>query len=556
MQLMKLIFGRSNLNKIRFLPHSCSHCSYVATNGPRALRSTSHGEAFFHAKPFLLTSQTFLSAPRSFFTVKQIRKLSGNQIATALRPFFFSVHPDLFGKFPHARAVNEESMKRLNAFLDILQQQQQQQLKHQQSPLNLTFYLRKRIADGFDPNIVKVSVQLKDGDVRTQLVKLLKACDISTEYVDSLLPPKSVSTFSSFTNLDRKYEKVVRSTPGGTIIEEEVPFFKRRPKKADDSLVTWLKANGDKAKMYQTEAKPIREEILKIKANLEEEFGFEDISWSAEWNRTQCLGSFRSLYRIVTETPDGSRYFSGKTIVFSARTGINIRGKILLSPKDVPQNWAKALQNYNTNDSIIYSHIPAMEALLSSLLNDIGIVHEKNQEEMLAEDYHRHLQKMVTMLRCHYAKGFPPPRDGYDDLQLVVEGDSAPLTLSPGGHFLTPSVAPASILLPFIAANQDEASRLLITHTFLRRQMEEEVARCQRLFSLEALTKDRSVQSEHMIECCRRLCASFHEIYIYLPVGSKVVVTSYFTVLQSGEICIPWNWKPKQEVDEREEHNF
>ena len=65
-------------------------------------------------------------------------------------------------------------MKRLNAFLDILQQQQQQQLKHQQSPLNLTFYLRKRIADGFDPNIVKVSVQLKDGDVRTQLVKLLK----------------------------------------------------------------------------------------------------------------------------------------------------------------------------------------------------------------------------------------------------------------------------------------------------------------------------------------------------------------------------------------------
>ena len=59
-----------------------------------------------------------------------------------------------------------------------------------------------------------------------------------------------------------------------------------------------------------------------------------------------------------------------------------------------------------------------MESVLSSLLNDIGIVHEKNQEEMLAEDYLRHVQKMVTMLRLHYDKGFSPARDGYDDLQV------------------------------------------------------------------------------------------------------------------------------------------
>ena len=80
----------------------------------------------------------------------------------------------------------------------------------------------------------------------------------------------------------------------------------------------------------------------------------------------------------------------------------------------------------------------------------------------------------------------------------MVEGDSAPLTLSPSGHILSPAVAPASILLPFIDAHQDQAARLLLSHTFLRRQMEEEVARCQRLFSLEALTKDDSVQFEQV----------------------------------------------------------
>ena len=57
--------------------------------------------------------------------------------------------------------------------------------------------------------------------------------------------------------------------------------------------MAWLKLNGDKAKLYQMEAKPVMEEILRIKACLKEEFGFEDVSWSAEWNRAQCLGSFR-----------------------------------------------------------------------------------------------------------------------------------------------------------------------------------------------------------------------------------------------------------------------
>ena len=81
---------------------------------------------------------------------------------------------------------------------------------------------------------------------------------------------------------------------------------------------------------------------------------------------------------------------------------------------------------------------------------------------------------------------------------MVVEGDSAPLTLSPSGHFLSPAVAPASILLPFIEAHQDSAARLLLSHAFLRREMEEEVARCKRLFSLEALTKDDSIQLDQV----------------------------------------------------------
>ncbi|KAI5736785.1 hypothetical protein M8J76_007026 [Diaphorina citri] len=35
------------------------------------------------------------------------RTLTSNEVATALRPFYFNVHPDLFGQFPNEREKQE-----------------------------------------------------------------------------------------------------------------------------------------------------------------------------------------------------------------------------------------------------------------------------------------------------------------------------------------------------------------------------------------------------------------------------------------------------------------
>lgn len=475
-----------------------------------------------------------------------VRNISSNEIAVALRPFFFSVHPDLFGKFPDARAVNEDSMKQLNNYLESLQ-------RRSLPPLTLKFFMRNREAVGLDPKIFAIEVQLKGADAKTELSNLLRTCNLSTDYVESLTssvsrpshygPGGPGASGASAWGADQRYERHMRSTEGGAIFEEEVPFFKRKSRRVTSNLASWLKVNGDKAKMYQMECKPVRAEIQRISWLLRQEYGIEATTWSAEWNQAQCLGSFRSLQRILSDTPHSATYLRGRRIVFSSRTGVNADGHILLSPKDVPQNWAHALQTFNTYQTIISSHIPKLESRLSELLSDIQVAYRKNQQEMLAEEYHRQLQKMVSMLEAYYAKGFPLPRDSYDDLQLVVEGDSAPLTLSPPGQFLAPAVAPASILLPYIAEHQDRAARLLSSYSFVHREMSQVVARCRRLFSLDSLTKDDSVSGEQMIECCQRLAKNFHDIYIHLPVGSRVTVTSYYSVLQSGEICIPWNWK-------------
>ena len=46
------------------------------------------------------------------------QSLTTQEVATALRPFIFIVHPDRFWAYPKERITNEVSLKRLNEFLD------------------------------------------------------------------------------------------------------------------------------------------------------------------------------------------------------------------------------------------------------------------------------------------------------------------------------------------------------------------------------------------------------------------------------------------------------
>ncbi|KFM78448.1 hypothetical protein X975_17264, partial [Stegodyphus mimosarum] len=46
--------------------------------------------------------------------------LTQQEVATALRPFYFAVHPDLFYQFPKEKEINENSLKQLNFYLETV----------------------------------------------------------------------------------------------------------------------------------------------------------------------------------------------------------------------------------------------------------------------------------------------------------------------------------------------------------------------------------------------------------------------------------------------------
>ncbi|GJQ86529.1 hypothetical protein Trydic_g10429 [Trypoxylus dichotomus] len=49
------------------------------------------------------------------------RNMTTTEVSTALRPFYFSVHPDLFGQYPQQRTTNENSLKLLSSYIENIQ---------------------------------------------------------------------------------------------------------------------------------------------------------------------------------------------------------------------------------------------------------------------------------------------------------------------------------------------------------------------------------------------------------------------------------------------------
>ncbi|KAK7806918.1 hypothetical protein U0070_026061 [Myodes glareolus] len=58
-------------------------------------------------------------------------------------------------------------------------------------------------------------------------------------------------------------------------------------------------------------------------------------------------------------------------------------------------------------------------------------------------------------------------------------------------------------------------------------------------FSLEKFYKEPSISSRQMVDCCRRL------LQLSLPYlhGMHLCVSHFYSVMQDGDLCIPWNWK-------------
>lgn len=469
-----------------------------------------------------------------------VRALSTGEVSTALRPFYFSVHPDLFGQFPTQRTVNENSLKQLSSLIETLQQ------RRPVRPTTLPFYLRpkdeKEVKAG---KFTLVKIQLAERDVRQTILCILKTCNLSTTFVDKIeekKPPGSRFKSQFWQKHRGDDDRIDFSELEDDPIYASI-IMRRKINLEPDTFKAYLDKHANEALVKLEACRPIREEVSKLEKELCSDLGLNKIVWDCGWNIAHyrgCLLAFRALSR---HHPEPMKVLKDRTLVFANDTGINLEGNVMLNSGEVRHNWLDLVKNVRKQDLVLL-RLPAFEKAVSQVLLGIKVGRRKFMPKVMVDQYEQQLRQLTTTL-SDYRSRRKYPADWPEDLsayEIVVETEAGPLMLSPTGQFIVPSSCPSFLLISFITENLVAATERL-NHYNRVKHIERELHRKVTVeLELAGLDKDDSITPDLMIQCCERLLAN-KSILASMPSGIRLWVTHYYSVMSDGVLCIPWDWK-------------
>lgn len=464
----------------------------------------------------------------------QQRALSGAEAVNALRPFYFAVHPDFFGQHPREREVNENSLKRLNGYLESLQRPGARSVQ----PMKLTFYVRDT-KDGRDEQDLlasgfrSVSFTLHSSDVLSTVVNVLKSCSLPVEHMKQLSKTQKTSPDTAVPFYRPiKWDKTYYTFTGFRDPEQEL----QQAKRVEPTLSLWLRNNEPEATKKQKASLPRRDELHRLKTELCHKFHLQDIRWQRSWGVSHRCCQLQSLSRLSQQSPEALINMQGHTVVFADESGMNASGHVMLGTMDVHHQWLKLMERVSTFRGL-HQQSEWLKERISLLLGGTQVVHlDRLGPEQPITEHYNNLHTFHKTLLSHRLLLHPRSLQG---LSMVIENDRSVPSLHEMGHFLIPTNCDPHKLQAFLQSHAHEARQRTNTRKQLKSEEALVMEQCLQSLSLRTLTKEPSVSSVQMSACCRRLL----ELRSPLLQGLHLCVSHYYSVLQDGDLCVPWDWK-------------
>ena len=86
--------------------------------------------------------------------------------------------------------------------------------------------------------------------------------------------------------------------------------------------------------------------------------------------------------------------------------------------------------------------------------------------------------------------------------------------------------------------------------------MDQVLEECHDALNVSGISHDAAITPQQMTECCQRLLDYKHVINPLFH-ETKLIVSTFYTVMKDGEITIPWNWENEQwELPPQYEYRF
>ncbi|KAB1264047.1 T-cell activation inhibitor; mitochondrial [Camelus dromedarius] len=441
-----------------------------------------------------------------------------------LKAFLFAVHPDFFDSTPGKgkrlfiyllmfsvcifrkkfidvslfyfvcnaldiffQEVNENSLKRLSAYLENLQKPGFKSLK----PTQLMFYVRERDQNSSDgqehfstSGFRAVRFTLHTRDLLSTVLYILNSCSLSTEHVQSLNNnvhsqplkeakgmsdrpikwDKSYYSFTGFKDPDEDLEQVWRTETTLTYIITSKTFtmtIKRNLYKVclahisemdmSPSAVllvngqpprqSWLDNNGESAVKKLKNSLPLRKELDRLKDELSHQLQLSDIS-------------AKRMKPVWTVTRGSVALSSGCTVIFTDRSGVSAVGHVMLGTMDVHHHWTKLFERLPSYFDL-QRRLMLLEDQISYLLGGIQVVYiEELQPVLTLEEYYSLLDVFYNRLLKSRVPFHPRSLHG---LQMILNSDRYAPSLHELGHFNIPILCDPANLQWFILTKAQQA---------------------------------------------------------------------------------------------------
>uniref|UniRef100_A0A669D513 T cell activation inhibitor, mitochondrial n=1 Tax=Oreochromis niloticus TaxID=8128 RepID=A0A669D513_ORENI len=464
--------------------------------------------------------------------------LSGAEAVNALRPFYFAVHPDFFGKYPKEREVNENSLKRLNGYLENLQKPGSRSVQ----PMKLTFYLRNtKYSSKVQPELLSsgfrsVSFTLHTNDVLSTVMDVLTSCSLPMEHMKGLTASKAASKSPTETGKPFyrtiKWDKSYYTFTGFKDPEQEL----QQAQRAEPTLSVWLRNNEPEATKKHDASLPRREELNRLKRELCRRFNLTDIRWQRSWGVSHRYCQLQSLSRLSHQNPEALINLQGHTVVFADQSGMDASGHVMLGTMDVHHQWTKLFEQLPGYHSL-QQQTHWLKERISLLLGGTQVVHmdRLGPVQPIAEHYSS-LNTFHKRLMSHHLRLHPRSLQG---LTMLLENDRSNPSLHEMGHFIIPIKCDLPTLQVFLQNHAPEARRRIQRKNQLQAEEEAVVKLCLETLSLRSLSKEPSVSPAQMIQCCERL---LEQRSPHMQ-GLQICVSHFYSVMQDGDLCVPWDCK-------------
>ncbi|KAI1716284.1 hypothetical protein DdX_07325 [Ditylenchus destructor] len=476
--------------------------------------------------------------PKSPFVYSR-RFLSAQQAAVALRPFYFAVHPDRFGRDPEIRNNNEKALQIFNGYLNELFPTP----SSSQKPIQVNFAI-KRLNGGETENI---TIRLSGNDPIAIVRTALEKCHLNADHVPA--PKTILSSSGSAGSFGNIYDRYWQAKSNTSTSEDELwremhvkDTIKRKKSVNGNSLLECLARNREnafaKTEAFQKTTELINDEISYVMNKT----GVRKIIWTINWDQTYLRRCLANILNMITQADRETREsithaLRNKTLTFGRGSYVCCDGYSLqFGADDATGAWQKVCMEANIRRFEV-GQLKRLVSRVEELLGNKIYVNPYGNLLLTIQQMQSIIVRINSQSTAEKAKLRNIARNG---LTLEIVSSYHELAMLRNGRLQIPCNVDIVSLRVFLKQHAVESRTASESILQKENEIDELTDKCCQILNLRHLTWDSQLSLDAVAACLKKLRKIDESLKNTIDgLGIHLSSNASIYVMSNGSVAIP-----------------